>query len=1768
MVKKGKPKAKKPKNAKTRSPATTRSTAGPGFTFEDQVAAWLLTQMLSGEALPGIGPGGTQLQSQVSALAWHIDDLLVTAVQQPKSRRIALSCKSNQQVSSAGLPADFVLRAWQQWEEAKSGPMDLLSDHLALVTRGRHAKFDEAWSDIRNWCSGGNAALAIARIRQTKKHSTVFDSIKTPKGRVKKAEDEETVELIRHLSVIPLDFQLDNSTSLKESIKRCRSLLVSGSQKEAEDLWGDLVADATTARVGHGTITLTEVWLKLRTKFSLKHHPDFEASWKALTALTNDYKTSIETMLPTGYSIERKEKAAELVELLHSQTVTVVYGQSGSGKSALVKRTLDRKFAGWTQVWLGPEQIEAATSEVDRAKLPLSHPLIDVLRVSVTGQNVLVIDAAERLNANCLPRIKQLIEKLVPIGFGAEGSSWRVVIVSQTEGWRDRAQSLVSQRIPPAIGVEGIAPAEIKAALRASNGLQWLASHDETVNILSNLRTLGWVIQAEVAFQSEGGTLTSLAAIADRIWEYWTGGKTAPQNLLMRLAEREAGFERSFAVSELDPADATIIQDGPKQLPLRKNKRNRLEFQHDLAADWSRFQRLKEIADDLEQWAAFATNPLWSGAIRMLGQLLLREVEGASTRWDVALSVLGGRKTTLAADMLLDALCLDSQAGAFLEERADLLLANNGIWLNRLLLRFLHIATVPSTPPVVRDIDRSLALYLDAHYRTPVYGLWPAIGSFLYKHIEKVANLISPPVAKVCETWLTTTPTEIRAGVPMPYRKELAAVALATARALQVEQGKGTICFGDWLQSIYTAALAGAPDLPDEVATWALEIAVRRPESHEVTRKISDAHAQMAADRAERLKTDPVFRMQQEERAQRLSSASMFLPTYRELPPWPLGPKGRVEKDFRKCCLHSMALDPMMRTRPEVAAEILLALLIEDEPKEEYSPSRLREYLGLEYDGGDSYPTAFWKSRFFSFLQIAPDIALRTLIQLGEFCTARWVQERERQGEEKPPQTTILMRDGKEKTFFGNLKVFDWTQENSHFAGQLHSALNALERWLTLQLDQGADLEPALERILHESSSMAYLGLLVNVAKYRPSLLSGTLMPLLSSQDLYWLDLDRVRYSNWRFDAMTWIRSGEKIFEFAKEWTLAPYRQQTLRQVVGSLIPKEKVLASVVRSVVEKWEKPADRKAAIEFGMLCAELDPANYRSRVNRETGIGEVAFDYPHELKAEIDEYNQSTASQRRSVLIAPQCDRILQVASKLSDVDAQKLSDFLDRAISEPSDEDKENERNKVALAATLASCATDWLRSKPDIYGRVTSIIKEAVRTVGDSSEGFRQRGIANMSDQLKFAAHGMMHLWLSTPEQAEEWEPYVLRLMTSGDDWAVAVLGTLAYRHRTKLGPRWWRLLQLGTLWSALAMMTPDYGDVPSAEMHWQRWLRWFRVRKIAGTHSDSSSVDLVGVWRRFDRLQRARWRRAYAAGDKPWARNPNERSSPGLDTGFLDSLFGWLLAEDSTAQNEALEEQRKLVLQLWSYEAEYCAEHRKEDGEYALAYQFGYNVISKMASLAAIVPAENAPEIWRQVLSLGPDAHSIVDHFIAVWFLQLNQGCEAKAFCARWREMLEFALGAKWTEAGRWYYGEQMLRRLLGFGSELMLRKVPDLEAVILSMCEIYKAWADAHLAREEENIAAFANFLASDAGAPLRIDGIQWIAGALRDEASTRRWRRGGAEDSLVTLLDTTLTKDAAQLSKNRQAREAVVSLAAFLATRHVDAALTLQERIKLLRS
>ena len=141
-----------------------------------------------------------------------------------------------------------------------------------------------------------------------------------------------------------------------------------------------------------------------------------------------------------------------------------------------------------------------------------------------------------------------------------------------------------------------------------------MATHSGAVSALTNLRTLAWVIHAAGQFQRQDGSVALLlTAIADRLWIHWTDNKPSVQRLLVRLAEREADFEHSFAISELESGDAVVFDARPVACPLRVDETGRIRFQHDLAADWARYHRLKEIADDTLRWAQFVDEAAEAG---------------------------------------------------------------------------------------------------------------------------------------------------------------------------------------------------------------------------------------------------------------------------------------------------------------------------------------------------------------------------------------------------------------------------------------------------------------------------------------------------------------------------------------------------------------------------------------------------------------------------------------------------------------------------------------------------------------------------------------------------------------------------------------------------------------------------------------------------------------------------------------------------------------------------------------------------------------------------------------------------------------------------------------------------------------------------------------------------------------------------------------------------------------------------------------------------
>lgn len=651
---------------------------------------------------------------------------------------------------------------------------------------------------------------------------------------------------------------------------------------------------------------------------------------------------------------------------------------------------------------------------------------------------------------------------------------------------------------------------------------------------------------------------------------------------------------------------------------------------------------------------------------------------------------------------------------------------------------------------------------------------------------------------------------------------------------------------------------------------------------------------------------------------------------------------------------------------------------------------------------------------------------------------------------------------------------------------------------------------------------------------------------------------------DYNFIGWSWLQGGKAMFDFARDWTLAPHRRQKFLDVVVELLLADDNLARLLQALLPTWPLPEDPKEALEFKLLFAELDRANYQTVTDPTTGVKTLCFVCPDELRFEVKSWQNDKAPALEYILVPHRCEQRLQGDKPLTDDEAAYLLNLiLECKTGAEGDDDDAKATCRFAAAGTLVTLGSRWLAERPESQKYVLEVVRAAVATIASTGEEVRRRCIGSYRDELKFVAYAVMHFWLADGDGVQEWEDAVLRLLTSGDKRSVAVVISVAYANRGRLSTAWWRLLRAGIFWSGLILLAPHPGDGEGAERTWKVWLARLRRFPLRGLNATPDELDFRRVVAGIERLDFLRQRRLYNAGTQAWRIEPKRKRGGSLDDSILVILFNWLIEGNGTGDRKL---DTRLALRIWDYDTTRAKARENKHGEYDLPSQnLGYDILEKLGALSISAPAEEARTVWEPVLAHGPAAHSALQHFIRSFFLRLGEGDDPLAFERVWRDTAEYGLTADWSHPGLWFYGERLICDLLGFGSEDFLPRL--LAGAALRMKDLYKRWAAVHLARDEECITRFCYFLTTKFGAPLRLDGLRWLADMLKGCEPSACWYRKGTGDALEDLVATALSYDAQALSQQAPARQALVEIAAAIAAMNTPNAMALQERIKQLR-
>jgi hypothetical protein len=1689
MTKKAKPGAK-PVPPKAKKSASPKQTGGGGGVFEEEVIAYFLADMLTGRA-PFTVPNGKiiQLDTQRPAAVWPLDDLLLVIEGVGKRHRIAFSIKSNQQFTAQGFPADFVRSAWEQLLTTSIGTFDATVDFAGFITAPLNADYANDLSGLLNRSQQQEAATLAKEINlpnvTNARTRELYRSFACPADLAAQYPSAETLtgRGLARLIWQPFDFEEQQSQRVVEVRDRLRAALVSGAAAEAAALWSALCREGRKLRPNAGSRTLPRLADELRHRFQLLGYPDNRADWVRMREAAESVARQIPQRIGGQLVLRREEERHTIEAAFTKKKAVVLRGASGTGKSVLASLELLARNEQEPVLWVDAESMRGKTLASWRQELGLQESIITLVRNSTAARGLCIVDRLDKIYDNTFAVVAELIKLLQ---LDEPHTPWQLLIPCVGEEWERVQYKLLEHGIIPGlfqvveVGVPGFAERqEIWTAFPQLAPLQFRPHLNEVLlrpkmlDILARSIVLGQLLDDVVGETSVAGRW-----LADLAYQ---GGTVKQLSYATNMAVAQADtWQNSLANNDLPELNSEAIEELAQQRVCVK-RLSRVAFEHDLYGDWLRLAQLRNEAQrgTLVTYLSAGqrlTSPLWQRALRLYGVALLDEQPDTKAWQQLYTQLAGIPQGQAGQDLLLDATWYAADPNAQLLALWPLLTTEEGAPLHRLLTRFLHAATRPNERILkfMREYNPDQVQRAVTLHRWPEVSYWPPVLAFLFEKRRELPSLTWRKVAKIAHTWLQFLPNEY------PYRAEAAAVAVELGEELLKRQQAAGHPFGELSKEVWPAVLAAAVEEPDQVAILVLEAAGRRPQRFLPPPSLPDpsrAMPPMPFDFSRRLG-----------------------------PQWPDGPAWRVDDELQKVAWGRPALAPLLQARPEAAQELALALLIE-EPKSldghqfdrTYGLEKMNDWEGIHYQNGP----------FLMFLENNEAIGIELLLRLERRAMAGWFEEVKGEyysnwAQKEPPApfatpTIWLDLPSGSRTYMGDSTVYGWHRGAHPSSIVMTCALMALEKHLYSRLDTSDDITGLIEQLLQQVTSVAVLGVLVQVSKYHPGLLNSLLQPLLASPELQqwdqWLSFNiemRVGYFG--------LIHSQKRREELHEWHNLPHRKTSFKTITHRYFLQVLESRSFFEAARKQWQQRLAANTAP--GYYGVYIDFFNIKKYTFTQISPTQQYAQYQETPEEQAESEATQITSRIEGILFSTATKRnTLDKANDaaLSEQELEQLWEEVEflKSVEKSVSAQVTPISNPAAVSAATAALfllrGRQWLVQYPEREAWCATVMLSGAQALWEQRDEKTERtgGVSGLRPS-DFVAEGLPLLWAENNESVEVRQA-VGQLMLTAPVEALRRFVKQAADLRTAIGPDYYRAAHMRMLraWQWYQRVYPNgkaeyqhtTKSLAKAILGFNRqrdkWLNAFLKRRLDDTLPALHT--LTGPVRR--RRKKQTWRSVdYRRELKyhPFKEELMATAYAGLPTPVAQPE--WLPFWCQTLVDTLARLQPAPTETLCDV-----------DG---FPREWDLWLFAQVAEWLPQLPPPEARRFWEPLLALGAWAHEWVKRFLLEWTQRAFARPDNAALQLMWREMIDYALVSKaWaTTVGLTAFSSksELWRALLTLDYPSHWR--PEHQNLAESLRPRWASWAWTSIGNPS-NAAALATFLTKPAATGMVLEGLPWLA-------------------------------------------------------------------------
>ncbi len=755
-----------------------------------------------------------------------------------------------------------------------------------------------------------------------------------------------------------------------------------------------------------------------------------------------------------------------------------------------------------------------------------------------------------------------------------------------------------------------------------------------------------------------------------------------------------------------------------------------------------------------------------------------------------------------------------------------------------------------------------------------------------------------------------------------------------------------------------------------------------------------------------------------------------------------------------------------------------------------------------------------------------------------------------------------------------------------------------------------------VRRILAESRSAALIGVLLQLGKYKPALLGGSMKPLLGVSEIYSME-QRLRVENSvnPFWSLEWSRYGEDAWNQARDWLWMPHRKILFFDLVMPLILHNKFVRSEFLQHYDQWKIRVSQRP-----------DDADCQHAINQfEVAIRFFqAIEAGGEHLAEFEEWQQAKQKEAARDLeemnanlhfltLAPQCRKRIDEHSPFP---SGQLGDFwisLLRIAERPDSESGEDRKADAVLGglALMLRLHQEWVFQDTE---RV-SFCRTQLRSFLDSPRDRRPYDFPESVgdfDAETFAAECGVAL-LSADRNDLLARRLVLSGLVSFRYATVEVTMRYAHQQRSLLGIEFQRMKSFVTDWSLCQWILhwasewrldrkriwereclPKIRDfergessIPNRSIAELDSIGRSRLKSLFSSHLVLRERQSESGWRRIMRRVGIRWVIDKCRGMPPKFAKPNGDISdevesdpdreflsvrhgvpqtwPGVNPEYLRAGFAWLDA--ATTETPVTDETVKALIDLLPVTLRgVSALHPTTRLQKTRFPSHFDDWLSERVAMIAIRPETQkyAVHLWEPIVKLGERGQFWVRHFLSVWFRTANNpALRPQDFVNVWRKMICLALDdPNWERNHNLRWSEEtIVNDLLGFGMGMAVfgdneQFVEPLTTLLPEFQRAAERWFK-HAGIVEE----FRGFCVRPAAVGFLLPAIRWLSQA-RLFWDNWPWDKDRFARSLVRVLQSVLDRHRSSIESDDDLRKGYVSLCGRLVAENHHSALVLRER------